>query len=80
MFRRIMGADHVVNYNTNPKWSEEVLKITNGRGADDILENGGAGTISESINAVAYGGSIAVIGFLATCPQDKMPDVAALAL
>ncbi|KAH7152634.1 hypothetical protein EDB81DRAFT_649092 [Dactylonectria macrodidyma] len=74
------GADHVVNYKTNTRWSEEVLKITNGRGADYILENGGAGTISESINAVAYGGSIAVIGFLAACPQEKMPDVAALAL
>lgn len=29
---------------------------------------------------MAYGGSIAVIGFLASCPQDQMPDVAALAL
>jgi NADPH:quinone reductase-like Zn-dependent oxidoreductase len=57
-----------------------VLKITNGHGADFILENGGAGTIAQSIEAVAYGGNIAVIGFLAPCPQDKMPDVAALAL
>ncbi|KAH6871800.1 hypothetical protein B0T10DRAFT_590576 [Thelonectria olida] len=74
------GADHIVNYKTNQEWSKEVLKITEGHGADYILENGGAGTIAESINAVAYGGSIAVIGFLAACPQDKMPDVAALAL
>jgi len=58
----------------------EVLKITNGRGADYILENSGAGTIAQSIDAVAYGGNIAVIGFLACFPQDKMPDVAALAL
>lgn len=29
---------------------------------------------------MAYGGSVAVIGFLAACPQDRMPDVAALAL
>lgn len=47
---------------------------------DYIFENGGAGTIAQSIDAVAYGGNIAVIGFLATCPQEKMPDVAALAL
>jgi NADPH:quinone reductase-like Zn-dependent oxidoreductase len=52
----------------------------NGHGADFILENGGTGTIAQSINAVAYGGNIAVIGFLASCPQDKMPDIAALAL
>lgn len=73
------GADFVINYKTK-NWSQEVLKITKGHGADFIFENGGAGTIAESINAVAYGGSIAVIGFLASCPQEKMPDVAALAL
>ncbi|OHE96906.1 hypothetical protein CORC01_07873 [Colletotrichum orchidophilum] len=74
------GPDHVINYKTTPNWSQEVLKITKGRGADFIFENGGAGTIAESINAVAYGGSIAVIGFLASCEQSKMPDVAALVL
>lgn len=74
------GADFVVNYKTNPNWSQEVLKITKGHGADFIFENGGAGTIAQSINAVAYGGSIAVIGFLASCTQDQMPGVAALAL
>ncbi|KAM5353728.1 hypothetical protein ACJ41O_000378 [Fusarium nematophilum] len=74
------GADFVINYRTTPDWSQEVLRITNGRGADFIFENGGAGTIKQSINAVAYGGSIAVIGFLSSCPQDEMPDVAALAL
>jgi NADPH:quinone reductase-like Zn-dependent oxidoreductase len=78
--QKTYGADHVINYKTNSQWSEEVLKITNGHGADFIFENGGAGTIAQSINAVAYGGNIAVIGFLASCPQDKMPDVAALAL
>lgn len=72
------GADHVINYNTTPNWSDKVLEITNGHGADIILENGGAGTIAQSINAVAYGGIVACIGFLAQCPQDKMPDVAAM--
>lgn len=56
------------------------MRITNGHGADFVFENGGAGTIAQSIGAVAYGGFIAVIGFLASCPQDQMPDVAALAL
>lgn len=78
--QKTYGADHTINYKTNPDWSEEVLKITKGHGADFVLENGGAGTIAQSINAVAYGGNIAVIGFLAPCPQEKMPDVAALAL
>ncbi|KAF6819458.1 zinc-containing alcohol [Colletotrichum musicola] len=73
-------ADHVINYKTNPDWAKEVLKITDGRGADFIFENGGAGTIAQSMQAVAYGGSVAVVGFLAPCPQDQMPDVAGLAL
>ncbi|KAF7676227.1 hypothetical protein GT037_005732 [Alternaria burnsii] len=74
------GADYTINYKSNANWSQEVLKITNGHGADFILENGGAGTIAQSIVTVAYGGNITVIGFLAPCPQEKMPDVAALAL
>ncbi|KAH7010313.1 hypothetical protein EDB80DRAFT_839584 [Ilyonectria destructans] len=74
------GADYTINYNKTPDWSREVLRITKGRGADFILENGGAGTIAKSIDAVAYGGNISVIGFLAACAQDEMPDVAALAL
>ncbi|KAI4701006.1 hypothetical protein J4E89_010842 [Alternaria sp. Ai002NY15] len=78
--QKMYGADYTINYKSTPAWSQEVLKITNGHGADFILENGGAGTIGQSIDAVAYGGNIAVIGFLASCPQEKMPDVAALAL
>lgn len=74
------GADHTINYKTTPNWSAEVQRLTNNRGADLVLENGGAGTIAQSINAVAYGGCVAVIGFLAACPQEEMPDVAALAL
>lgn len=78
--KRTYGADFIINYKSLPTWSEEVLKITEGLGVDYIFENGGAGTIAESINAIAYGGTIAIIGFLASCPQDQMPDVAALAL
>jgi len=78
--QKTYGADHTINYKTTPNWSQEVLKITNNEGAHYVLENGGAGTIAQSIDAVAYGGNIAVIGFLASCPQEKMPDVAALAL
>jgi NADPH:quinone reductase-like Zn-dependent oxidoreductase len=33
-----LGATHVINYNKTPDWDEEVLKLTNGYGADYILE------------------------------------------
>lgn len=78
--KKDFGVDHVVNYKTHAHWSTEVLKLTHGRGVDLILENGGSGTIKESINALSYGGTIALIGFLAQAKQEEWPDVCALAL
>ena len=49
-----------------------------GHGADFIFENGGSGTIAQSIECCARGGQIAVIGFLS--PAKEMPDVASLVL
>lgn len=72
------GADFGINYNTHPEWSKEVLKITNGEGVDYVIENGGAGTIAQSINSVKMGGNVSVIGFLSQ--PKEMPDVAAMAL
>lgn len=73
-------ADHVINYKKTPDWSNKVQTITNGRGVDFIFENGGSGTIKQSLDAIAYGGIIAVIGFLSVASQEEMPDVAILAL
>ncbi|PYI03089.1 NAD(P)-binding protein [Aspergillus sclerotiicarbonarius CBS 121057] len=72
------GADYGVNYKTHPEWSKEVLRLTNGEGVDYVLENGGSGTIAESLNAVKMGGNVSVIGFLSQAKE--MPDVAGLAL
>lgn len=55
-------------------------RITNGRGVDYVIEISGTGTIEQSIESVAYGGIVSVIGFLSTVSQDKMPDVTMLAL
>ena len=74
------GADYGINYKKHPEWSKEALEITNGEGVDYILENGGSGTIAESINAVRMGGIISVIGFLSQADPSHMPDVASLAL
>ena len=74
------GADYGVNYKKHSEWSKEVLRLTNGEGADYVLENGGSCTIAESINTVKMRGNISVIGFLSLAEQSKMPDVAILAL
>lgn len=59
-----LGADQLINYRTTPNWGEEVLKITNDQGADVIFENGGAATLRQSFDCVAFGGLINSIGYL----------------
>ena len=53
---RALGAAHTVNYHRFPKWDEEVLRLSGGRGVDHVLEVGGPGTLGRSIQALAAGG------------------------
>lgn len=71
---KALGADHVINYRTTPAWDEAVMALTNNEGADIILECGGAKTLGKSFNAVAFGGTIACIGYLSgkeNEPEDR---------
>lgn len=74
------GIDHGVNYNTQPNWSAEVQCLTHGHGADHIIEVGGVGTVVQSFESVAWGGTISMIGFLSSVAQEDMPDVAMLTI
>jgi NADPH:quinone reductase-like Zn-dependent oxidoreductase len=67
---RKLGAAGLINYKKTPEWSKEVRSMTMGRGADLIVEVGGAGTIGQSIKAVRAGGQIAVIGVLSGHASD----------
>ena len=59
-----LGATHIVNYRTQPDWEKGVLELTGGRGVDHVVEVGGPGTIEKSLQCVAAGGQIALIGVL----------------
>ncbi|WP_069869169.1 zinc-dependent alcohol dehydrogenase family protein [Streptomyces malaysiensis] len=59
-----LGASDVVDYTSTPEWGARVRALTDG-GADRVVEIGGAGTLSQSIDAVAHGGQIALVGNLA---------------
>lgn len=59
-----LGADHLINYKTNPEWGKEALKLTGGKGVDVVVEVGGDNTLAKSLEAVRVGGSIVVIGVL----------------
>ncbi|MBI3562073.1 MAG: NAD(P)-dependent alcohol dehydrogenase [Gammaproteobacteria bacterium] len=61
---RQLGAEQTIHYKRTPDWELETLKLTDGRGVDHVVEVGGAGTLSRSINAVRAGGHISLIGIL----------------
>lgn len=59
-----LGASDLINYRQHPEWDQEVLRLTDGRGADKVVEVGGAGTLPRSLRAVRRGGEVSVIGLL----------------
>jgi alcohol dehydrogenase len=61
---KALGADETINYRDNPEWAEQVRALTDGRGADRVVEVGGPATIDQSLRAVATGGEVTLIGFL----------------
>jgi NADPH:quinone reductase-like Zn-dependent oxidoreductase len=61
---RQLGADETINYRTTPEWDKEVLRLTNRLGVDHVIEVGGTGTLSRSLNAVRVGGQVDLIGVL----------------
>lgn len=61
---RVLGADVGINYRTHPEWSREVRKALGGRGADLIVELGGAASLDQSLRAVRTSGTLAIIGVL----------------
>lgn len=61
---RSLGADFTINYRTHPEWQRKVLEITGGRGVDHAVEVGGPGTLNKTLEAVRFGGSIALMGVL----------------
>jgi NADPH:quinone reductase-like Zn-dependent oxidoreductase len=61
---KALGAKEVINYVKTPDWEQEVLKLTDGKGAQHILEVVGGDSINRSIEALALQGHIYIIGFL----------------
>lgn len=60
---RQMGAAETINYKQTPEWGKKAHVIAN-NGVDYVVEVGGAGTLTESLRAVRYGGQISLIGVL----------------
>lgn len=67
---KAMGADHTINYRTDPHWGRTARALTGGAGLDHIVELGGAGTLMQSIRAIRPGGTISMIGVLSGPSND----------
>lgn len=60
---RELGADYGINYDTHPDWGKEAFGRA-GLGVNTVVECGGVGTLSQSIEALAWDGHIAFLGSL----------------
>jgi NADPH:quinone reductase-like Zn-dependent oxidoreductase len=73
---RSLGADHTLNYRDQPDWHTAVLDLTQGAGADLVLDVTGGENLGRSMRAVATGGTIAACGFLDGMQASfAMPDL-----
>jgi NADPH:quinone reductase-like Zn-dependent oxidoreductase len=70
---RALGADHGINYKTTPEWDKAVLELTDGQGADHVIDTGGVGTLPRSYLAVGPNGIVSVIGVRTRPEGDLSP-------
>ena len=63
-YAKTLGADHLINYRSEPDWQKQALRLTEGRGVDHVVDIGGAGTMHRSIAALRPSGMISLIGVL----------------
>lgn len=61
---RTLGAVATINYKSIPEWATAARAATDGIGVHHVLEVGGSGTLKQSLEALAFGGHVAIIGGL----------------
>ncbi len=59
-----LGIAHGINYKNTTDWQNEVSTFTQGQGVDQVIEVGGAGTLTRSLESVKTGGTVSLIGVL----------------
>ena len=62
---RALGVTDVIDYRATPDWDRRVRELTDGVGADLVIEVGGPGSLARSIAAIRYCGHISAVGNLA---------------
>ena len=76
LMAREMVADHVINFKETPDVVEEVMKLTNGVGADFVLEAvGNSKTYEQAFQMVRRGGKVEAFGICADDDYASLPPV-----
>jgi NADPH:quinone reductase-like Zn-dependent oxidoreductase len=70
-----LGANHGINYKSTPNWEKAAMDFTGGRGVDQVIEVGGAGTLTRSFGAIRVGGKISLIGGLSGPATELNPGL-----
>jgi NADPH2:quinone reductase len=66
-----LGLDHGINYRTQD-FVAEVRRITDGRGADVIVDSVGGETLARSLEALAYRGRVVSVGDAGRGPKEPL--------
>ena len=72
---KALGASRTINYKTTPDWDKSAVEFTGGRGVDQVVEVGGAGTFAKSFGAIRVGGKISMIGNLSGPASELNPGL-----
>jgi NADPH:quinone reductase-like Zn-dependent oxidoreductase len=59
-----LGASEGINYRSTPDWHAQVLRLTDGRGADHVVDVVGGKNLARSIAASKIGGAVSLVGYL----------------
>ena len=70
-----LGVQHIINYKEDPEWGSTVRQLTDGHGAQYIIEVGGPGTLKQSSKAAAIDGEIAIIGTIGGRKREAGADL-----
>jgi NADPH:quinone reductase-like Zn-dependent oxidoreductase len=73
---RNLGAWRTINYLSNPDWSNSLMQLTEQRGADHVVDIGGAESLPKSIASVAMGGCVSVVGVMTFGGVELAPLIA----
>ncbi|TID27542.1 zinc-binding alcohol dehydrogenase-like protein [Venturia nashicola] len=71
---KALGASHIINYRTDPKWGQTAKALTpNSRGLDLVIDVGGDNTLAQSLAAIRVDGLIVAAGLVAGAPGETRP-------